>query len=141
MCSKTSKLEFFEFLLKCSAVQKEMDMDVQSVLVKCCWVVIFLSLVVSSFLTESVTSFLPLESNGVFRRPTLSHDGSVLFASTLPNLDENEVDISSPLAGDEIEVDRRPFEQRTKGPRSARRMNHGFRYLYRTTSHLHSRYY
>ena len=101
------------------------------------WVLIFLSRVVSSFLTKSVTSFLPLESNGVFRRATLSQDGSVLFASALPNLDENEVEISSPLAGDEIEVDRRPFEQRTKGPRSARRMNHGFRYLYRTTSHLH----
>jgi hypothetical protein len=29
------------------------------------------------------------------------------------------------------EADTRPYEQRTLGPRAARRMNHGFRYLYR----------
>lgn len=92
------------------------------------WFVFF----VSSFLTESVTSFLPLEPNGA----TLSRYGAALFASTL-SLSENDAGMSSPLAGDEMEVDRRPFEQRTKGPRSARRMNHGFRYLYRTTSHEH----
>ena len=83
-----------------------------------------------------MTSFLPLESNGVFQRATLSRYGTSLFASTL-SLSENDAGMSSSLAGDEMEVDRRPFEQRTKGPRSARRMNHGFRYLYRTTSHEH----
>ncbi len=31
-------------------------------------------------------------------------------------------------------IDRRPHEQRTKGPRQARRLNHGFRYLYRNES-------
>jgi ankyrin repeat protein len=31
-------------------------------------------------------------------------------------------------------IDKRPYEQRTKGPRQARRLNHAFRYLYRNAS-------
>ncbi len=87
--------------------------------------------VVSSFLTEPTTSILTVRSHDVFEHSPL------LFASTITNLNDGDLAASSALAGDEMNVDRRPYEQRTKGPRSARRMNHGFRYLYRTTSHLH----
>lgn len=39
--------------------------------------------------------------------------------------------VSLDLEESPIVTDRRPHEQRTNGPRMARRLNHGFRYLYR----------
>lgn len=93
---------------------------------------IILSRLVSGFLTEPITSLPPNQQHDKFQR-----DRVALFASTLPNPNDSEIAASSPLAVDELVVDRRPHEQRTKGPRSARRMNHGFRYLYRTTSNQH----
>jgi len=92
---------------------------------------IIISRIVSGFLIDPTTSLPP------FHRAAIFSDKVTLFASALPNLDDGDVAASSPVVVDEIPVDRRPYEQRTKAPRSARRMNHGFRYLYRTTSHLH----
>jgi hypothetical protein len=93
---------------------------------------IILSRLVSGFLTETTTSLPPNQQHDKFQR-----DRVALFASTLPTLNNGKIAASPPLAVDELAVDRRPYEQRTKGPRSARRMNHGFRYLYRTTSNQH----
>ena len=98
---------------------------------------IFLFRIVSSFLTEPTTSLLPVRPYNVFQHGALFRDSVALFVSTMPNINDTDVATSSDLVGDEMVVDRRPHEQRTKGPRAARRMNHGFRYLYRTTSHLH----
>ncbi len=99
---------------------------------------IFLFRIVSSFLTEPTTSsLLPVRPHNVFQHAALFRESVALFASTTPDINDTDVATSSDFAGDEMVVDRRPHEQRTKGPRAARRMNHGFRYLYRTTSHLH----
>lgn len=53
------------------------------------------------------------------RRSTMHH------ASTTRVMDQQQQDSSPP------KVDNRPFVQRVKGPRPARRLNHAFRYLYR----------
>ena len=98
---------------------------------------IFLSRVVSGFILESATSLLPVQPHDAFQHARLFQESVTLFASTIADLNEGDAAISSPLAGDE--KDRRPHEQRTKSKRTARRLNHGFRYLYRTTSHQHEK--
>lgn len=60
-------------------------------------------------------SFLLIPSKDTFTRYDTSHHVSVLMEQ-------------DPI------TDHRPHEQRTKGPRTARRLNHGFRYLYRHAS-------
>ena len=81
---------------------------------------IFLSRVVSSFVTESASSFLTVQQHDGFQRVAFFRDRVALFESIISNLNDGGAAISSPLAGDEMEVDRRPYEQRPKGPRAAR---------------------
>lgn len=93
-----------------------------------CCLFMILCRIVSSFLIDQSTSL---------QRFALFGDRTTLFASSIASTNDGGADLSSPFALDEMEPDRRPYEQRTERPRSARRMNHGFRYLYRTESHLH----
>ena len=94
------------------------------------WAFIIVSRVVAGFLSESI---LTIQLQEKFQYTKSSR--ATLFSAIRSN-DGGLVSLS-PLMEDEILADRRPHEQRTKGPRSARRLNHGFRYLYRTTSHLY----
>mmetsp|Transcript_51231 Transcript_51231/g.52194 ORF Transcript_51231/g.52194 Transcript_51231/m.52194 type:complete len:628 (-) Transcript_51231:210-2093(-) len=70
----------------------------------------------------------------------------VLFSSSNFGrlVDESTNDMSTLSSNDDdsytvqqLTIDRRPHEQRTKGPRTARRTNHAFRFLYRNSLHLH----
>mmetsp|Transcript_6999 Transcript_6999/g.14897 ORF Transcript_6999/g.14897 Transcript_6999/m.14897 type:complete len:597 (+) Transcript_6999:66-1856(+) len=99
--------------------------------------------IVLGFLTEQISSFLQVQGYNNARRVTIFTNQGSIFSSAISSLlDDNAVaTFSLPSNNITIEtettVDRRPHEQRTTGPRAARRMNHGFRYLYRTTSHLY----
>lgn len=97
---------------------------------------IVLSRIVSGFFTESTTSLLTVQPRDKPQRVAIISDRVTRFASSLPGINDGDIDKPSPLSIFDIAIDQRPYEQRTKGPRSARRMNHGFRYLYRTNSHM-----
>jgi len=60
-----------------------------------------------------------------------SSSSSTLNSISLDLDDASTTTTPSPTTTTTTIVDRRPHEQRTKGPRWARRLNHGFRYLYR----------
>ena len=91
--------------------------------------------VLISFFIEPTVSFIAPKPI-LLRRPTnFAKEISVRFSSSS--------DSATGLLDDTVQqhqvttIDRRPHEQRTKGPRPARRLNHGFRFLYRNSSHLH----
>ena len=96
-----------------------------------------IALIVLIFVTEPTSSLLPVLSRNHFHRVGISSDKAILFKSAISSLHDGDATAVSSFSVDEKIIDRRPHEQRTKGPRAARRMNHGFRYLYRTTSHLY----
>jgi len=115
--------------------------------------------VFSSFVTKPTVSFLAPEpipiliSISMLLQPNCNHlrystniagESFVLFSSSNSGLlvDESVSDISTLPSNEDdtvqqLTIDRRPHEQRTKGPRTARRTNHAFRFLYRNSSHLH----
>ena len=91
--------------------------------------------IIPTFFIEPILSLIPIQLNVKFQSVGIFRHAVFRFASTLQNLDDGHKVLLSAHAVENKEVDQRPYEQRVKGPRSARRMNHGFRYLYRTTSH------
>mmetsp|Transcript_701 Transcript_701/g.1467 ORF Transcript_701/g.1467 Transcript_701/m.1467 type:complete len:578 (+) Transcript_701:127-1860(+) len=99
--------------------------------------------IIFAFLTGSTSSFQPVQWQYPSRRVgTLTGKDTGLRPTFASLLDDDVATISSPPSNGTSSTaeatidDRRPHEQRTTGPRAARRMNHAFRYLYRTTSHL-----
>ena len=102
---------------------------------------LLIALAVLGFITEPTASFLLVRPHDNSRRAATFVDELIIFSSAVPSLlDDDASTAATSLLPDttiQVATDRRPHEQRTKGPRSARRLNHGFRYLYRTTSHLH----
>jgi hypothetical protein len=95
-------------------------------------------IVLISFFTEPTVSFTASPKPILLRlRPTnFAKKILVHFSSSSDSatglLDDNTVQQQKVTT-----IDRRPYEQRTKGPRPARRLNHAFRFLYRNSSHLH----
>ena len=59
---------------------------------------------------------------------TSSSSSTSLFAVSI---DDRQAEQKSDMTATPTKIDNRPHEQRAKGPRLARRMNHGFKYLYR----------
>lgn len=72
---------------------------------------------------------LVLSSHSDIAQGHPSWASTITITSPSPIHDINEVE--------EQPIDNRPHEQRTKGPRQARRLNHAFRYLYRNASHFY----
>jgi hypothetical protein len=81
----------------------------------------------SSFLLHFLLH-IPISSHGFVVAPP-GMNRFKLQSRPLPVIHNNRLATSSIEV--DVEHDRRPFAQRVSGPRTARRLNHAFRYLYR----------
>jgi ankyrin repeat protein len=76
---------------------------------------------------QAISICTPKVTSGC-RRVALASTGEITLPFSVHETNEVE---------EETTTDNRPHEQRTKGPRQARRLNHSFRYLYRNASHFY----